>query len=71
MTITSFNKDYLEYLVPQRTRLLTEYGIKEESSSEDICQSLTRMMNRDYEMILPFLPVRAKNILDISRGLAR
>jgi SAM-dependent methyltransferase len=69
MKITNFNKEYFEYLIPQRTRLTTEYTITQDSSDNKINDALTSMMLKDYNMIQPHLPSNVDNILDIGCGL--
>jgi hypothetical protein len=69
MKITSFNKDYFQYLIPQRTRLKTEYSLTLDSSEEAINEALTTMMLKDYNMIKEYLPKKVNNSLDIGCGL--
>jgi SAM-dependent methyltransferase len=69
MNITKFNKQYFEFLIPQRTRLTTEYALTETSSDDQINSSLTTMMLKDYNMIKEHLPSKVDNILDIGCGL--
>jgi SAM-dependent methyltransferase len=69
MNIKSFNKDYFCYLIPQRTRITTEYQLSNDSSQQEIDQALTTMMLKDYNMIKSYLPETASNILDIGCGL--
>lgn len=69
MNIIEFNKQYFEFLIPQRTRLTTEYSLNEESTEEQINLALTTMMLKDYNMIKDHLPNNIKNILDIGCGL--
>jgi len=69
MNITKFNKKYYEFLLPQRTRLATEYALSENSTDEEFNSSLTTMMLKDYNMICNHLPNSANNILDIGCGL--
>jgi SAM-dependent methyltransferase len=70
--ITYFNKNYLDYILLQRTRLKTEYKIIPDSNERDISYALSVMGYRDLELITPYLP-NAKNvdykILDIGCGL--
>ena len=68
--INNFNKEYLQYLFPQRTRLLTEYALKEDSTQEEIDSALTKMVQTDYEMVEEYLPEFCENSLDIGCGLA-
>lgn len=69
MKIQKFNRDYFEYLIPQRTRLKTEYSLTNESSDEVINEALTKMLKVDYDMISNYLPTEASSILDIGCGL--
>lgn len=69
MDIKLFNKEYFRYLIPQRTRITTEYQLSYDSSQEEIDTALTKMMNKDYDMIKPYLPDTSNNILDIGCGL--
>jgi SAM-dependent methyltransferase len=69
MDIKYFDKDFLKFLFPQRTRLTTEYSLNFESSEELIKSALGKMVKRDFEMIEKFLPSSADNILDIGCGL--
>lgn len=67
--ITFFNTNYLNYLLLQRTRLKTEYLLNDQSNSQIVTQSINSMTKKDYELIEPFLPKQATNILDIGCGL--
>jgi len=67
--IQYFKKEYLEFLVPQRTRINTEYLPTNESSEEEIAKALETMFMKDYDMITEYLPNDASNILDIGCGL--
>jgi SAM-dependent methyltransferase len=67
--IQYFKKEYLEFLVPQRTRINTEYLPTNESSEEEIANALEKMFMKDYDMIREYLPKDASNILDIGCGL--
>lgn len=69
MRINKFNKEYFKYLIPQRTRLTTEYALTKDSSDEQINDALTIMMIKDYDMIKHTLPTQVENILDIGCGL--
>jgi len=69
MQIKKFNKEYFQYLFPQRTRLKTEYALTLESSDASITTALTKMLQVDYDMIKNYLPETASNILDIGCGL--
>jgi len=69
MDIKYFDKDFLKFLFPQRTRLTTEYSLNFESSADLIKSALGKMVKRDFEMIEKFLPSSANNILDIGCGL--
>ncbi len=69
MKIEAFNREYFQYLIPQRTRLKTEYELTDTSSSDKINDALTRMMLKDYNMIKDHLPEAVNNILDIGCGL--
>jgi SAM-dependent methyltransferase len=64
-----FNKEYLKFLVPQRTRISTEYSISEDSPEDKISLSVSEMAYKDFNMINPFIPSETKNILDIGCGL--
>jgi SAM-dependent methyltransferase len=70
--ITYFNKNYLDYILLQRTRLTTEYKVTPESNERDISYALSVMGYRDLELISLFLPNIKDvdyNILDIGCGL--
>lgn len=67
--ISKFNKDWFDYLFPQRTRLRTEYSLTKESDDSIIIDSLNRMLDVDYQMIKDLLPEKADSILDIGCGL--
>lgn len=70
--ITYFNKDYLDYILLQRTRLKTEYNVTPDSPERDISYALSIMGYRDLELIAPYLPNNKNvdyNILDIGCGL--
>jgi len=69
MQIKNFNKQYLDFLFPQRTRLKTEYSLNYDSNQIDVDQALTNMMLKDYDMIKDFLPNKANSILDIGCGI--
>lgn len=69
MNITKFNKKYFEFLLPQRTRLATEYALSENSTDEEFNSALTTMMLKDYNMICDHLPQNINSILDIGCGL--
>jgi SAM-dependent methyltransferase len=69
LQINKFNKEYFKYLIPQRTRLTTEYALTKDSSDEQINNALTTMMIKDYDMIKDILPTQVENILDIGCGL--
>jgi SAM-dependent methyltransferase len=69
MDINYFDKDFLKFLFPQRTRLTTEYGLSFDSSDESLKSAISKMILRDYNMIEKFLPSSAENILDIGCGL--
>lgn len=68
--INNFNKDYLKYLFPQRTRLTTEYALTEDSPQEEVDAALTKMNQTDYDMIKDYLPKLCENSLDIGCGLS-
>lgn len=70
MKIKNFNKQYLKYLFPQRTRLTTEYSLTTESEQIKIDEAITIMVQKDFDMIKDFLPKKCNNILDIGCGLA-
>jgi hypothetical protein len=66
LQINKFNKEYFKYLIPQRTRLTTEYALTKDSSDEQINNALTTMMIKDYDMIKDILPTQVENILDMA-----
>jgi hypothetical protein len=71
--IKKFDKKYLDYLLIQRTRLKTEYGITHDSDENDIVDALNIMTNRDFELIRSYVELDEMdnvNILDIGCGLA-
>lgn len=68
--LKKFNKEYLKFLFPQRTRLMTEYGIANESGDSEVVEAVNAMTNKDYEMIKNFLPDNINSLLDIGCGLA-
>ena len=70
MKIKNFNKEYLKYLFPQRTRLTTEYSLNLESEQSQVDDSITTMVQKDFDMIKDFLPSNCNRILDIGCGLA-
>jgi SAM-dependent methyltransferase len=70
MIVSNFNKEYLQYLFPQRTRLTTEYALTEDSSQDDVDRALCKMVRKDYHMIEQYLPIKCDSILDIGCGLA-
>jgi len=70
MQIKNFNKEYLKYLFPQRTRLTTEYSLTTNSDQTEIDNALTSMVQKDFDMIKEFLPKTCDKILDIGCGLA-
>jgi ubiquinone/menaquinone biosynthesis C-methylase UbiE len=67
--IKKFNKDYFKYLFPQRTRLMTEYALNQDSDNDFICEQIGKMVEKDYDMIKSYLPQTADSILDIGCGL--
>ena len=69
MKINKFNREYFQYLIPQRTRLTTEYALVDDSSDEQINDALTTMMVTDYNMIKDVLPTQVESVLDIGCGL--
>jgi SAM-dependent methyltransferase len=69
MDIKYFDKEFLKFLFPQRTRLTTEYGLSFESTDESIRSAIGKMIKKDFDMIEKFLPSSAENILDIGCGL--
>lgn len=69
MKIRKFDREYFKYLIPQRTRLKTEYSLSEISTSDEINNALTKMVKIDYDMISNYLPEKATSILDIGCGL--
>lgn len=69
MDIKYFDKNFLRFLFPQRTRLTTEYSLTFDSSEDIIKSAIEKMIKRDYDMIENFLPSSASNILDIGCGL--
>lgn len=70
MKIKNFNKEYIKYLFPQRTRLTTEYQLTADSSAESIDDAITVTTNKDFDMVRNFLPNKCDNCLDIGCGLA-
>ena len=64
MKIKNFNKEYFDFLFPQRTRLKTEYGLNYDSTQTNIDNALTNMMLKDYDMIKDFLPEKINSVLD-------
>jgi len=70
MIIENFNREYLKYLFPQRTRLTTEYSLTESSEQSEIDEAITTMVQKDFDMIKNFLPARCSSILDVGCGLA-
>jgi len=72
MIINKFERKFLKYLVPQRTRLLTEYKLSDTSSDLEILTAVNKLVETDYNMIKEYLPLiskRTKHILDIGCGL--
>lgn len=69
MIIKSFNTEYLKYLFPQRTRLMTEYALTTDSDPTLVASQINTMVDKDYQQIKSFLPEQASNILDIGCGL--
>jgi len=69
MKIKNFNKEYFDFLFPQRTRLKTEYGLNYDSTQTNIDNALTNMMLKDYDMIKDFLPEKINSVLDIGCGI--
>jgi hypothetical protein len=68
-----FNKKYIDFILLQRTRLTTEYNITRESDESDIVNALNKMVQKDLELIEPYLPQDSENpfnILDIGCGLS-
>jgi SAM-dependent methyltransferase len=71
--IKYFNKNYIDYILLQRTRLKTEYNITPTSPEEDICKALTEMAYKDIAVVhshLPKIPQLDYKFLDIGCGLA-
>lgn len=70
--IKYFNKEYIDFLFIQRTRLKTEYGLTKESSEQEICAALSEMTQKDYDLIKPYITNSLDNcnILDIGCGLS-
>jgi SAM-dependent methyltransferase len=68
--IKNFNKEYLKYLFPQRTRLTTEYALNTNSSQSEIDNALSIMVEKDFNMIEEYLPKECTKSLDIGCGLA-
>ena len=68
--IKNFNKEYLKYLFPQRTRLTTEYALNTDSSQSEIDTALSTMIEKDFNMIEEYLPKECTKSLDIGCGLA-
>ena len=69
MKIENFNKEYLQYLFPQRTRLTTEYKLTHDSSQYEIDDAITLLAQKDFNMIEEYLPTRCNKSLDIGCGL--
>lgn len=69
MNINNFNKDYLQYLFPQRTRLTTEYELTKESTQSEIDNAINLMIEKDFNMIEEYLPTHCDRSLDIGCGL--
>ena len=69
MIIKSFNTEYLKYLFPQRTRLMTEYALTADSDPALVASQINTMVDKDYQQIKSYLPSQASNILDIGCGL--
>lgn len=67
--VNSFNKEWFDYLFPQRTRLKTEYSLTKETEDSVIINALNKMLDVDYQMIKGSLPEKANSILDIGCGL--
>jgi len=67
--IKKFNKDYFKYLFPQRTRLMTEYGLSNDSEDGIVRNQISKMVEKDYDMIKDFLPKSCNSVLDIGCGL--
>lgn len=70
MNIKNFNKEYLKYLFPQRTRLTTEYSLNFDSEQSKIDEAITTMVKKDFDMIKEYLPQSCDKLLDIGCGLA-
>jgi SAM-dependent methyltransferase len=69
--IKFFNKKYIDYVLLQRTRLKTEYGITTDSSEEQICDSLSQMTTKDLNLLQKYIPnLDDADVLDIGCGLA-
>lgn len=68
--LQNFNKDYLHFLFPQRSRLNTEYKLSKESNLKIIISSINIMIEKDYKLIKEYLPENCESILDIGCGLA-
>ena len=69
MNINNFNKDYLQYLFPQRTRLTTEYQLTNQSTQTEIDNAINLMIEKDFNMIEEYLPTHCDRSLDIGCGL--
>jgi len=69
MIIKSFNTEYLKYLFPQRTRLMTEYALSKESDAALVASQINTMVEKDFNQIEKYLPSQANNVLDIGCGL--
>lgn len=67
--ITNFNREYLKFLFPQRSRLTTEYSLDDESYINDIIYSINVMVKKDFNLIKNYLPNKCDSILDIGCGL--
>jgi len=69
--IKFFDKKYIDFVLIQRTRLKTEYGIIPDSSEEQICSALSQMAYKDLYLIEKYISSLDNcNILDIGCGLA-
>ena len=68
--INYFNKDYLNFLFPQRSRLTTEYKLNKDSNIDKIISSINIMIEKDFKLIKDYLPKNCESILDIGCGLA-
>lgn len=67
--ISFFNKKYYPYLLLQRSRIESEYGMSIQSTSEEICAALNTINDRDLNLIKKYLPNSVETVADIGCGL--